>query len=34
MMNEAELYILKGRLHEGRLNKAKRGELLNHPPMG
>ena len=34
MMNEAELYILKGRLHAGRLNKAKRGELLNHPPMG
>jgi DNA invertase Pin-like site-specific DNA recombinase len=34
MMNEAELYILKGRLHEGRRNKAKRGALLNHPPMG
>jgi DNA invertase Pin-like site-specific DNA recombinase len=34
MMNEAELYILKGRLHEGRLNKAKRAELLNNPPMG
>jgi DNA invertase Pin-like site-specific DNA recombinase len=34
MMNEAELYILKGRMHEGRRNKAKRGELLNHPPMG
>ncbi|HSF30794.1 MAG TPA: recombinase family protein [Candidatus Tectomicrobia bacterium] len=34
MMNEAELYILKGRLHEGRRNKAKRAELLNHPPMG
>lgn len=34
MMNEAELYILKGRLHAGRLNKAKRGDLLNHPPMG
>jgi DNA invertase Pin-like site-specific DNA recombinase len=34
MMNEAELYILKGRMNEGRRNKAKRGELLNHPPMG
>jgi len=34
MMNEAELYILKGRMHEGRRNKAKRGELLNHPPRG
>jgi DNA invertase Pin-like site-specific DNA recombinase len=34
MMNEAELHILKGRMHEGRRNKAKRGELLNHPPMG
>jgi DNA invertase Pin-like site-specific DNA recombinase len=34
MMNEAELYILKGRMHEGRRNKAKRGELLNHPPLG
>src|SRR2546426_9200743 len=34
MMNEAERYILKGRMHEGRRNKAKRGDLLNHPPMG
>ena len=34
MMNEAELYILKGRMHEGRRNKAKRGDLLNHPPLG
>ena len=34
MMNEAELYMLKGRRHEGRRNKAKRGALLNHPPMG
>lgn len=34
MMNEAELYILKGRMHEGRRNKARRGELLNHPPLG
>ena len=34
MMNEAELTILKGRMHEGRRNKAKRGELLHHPPLG
>jgi len=34
MMNEAELYILKGRMHEGRRNKAQRGDLLHHPPMG
>src|SRR3989441_9986077 len=34
MMNEAELYIMKGRMHEGRRNKAKRGALLNHPPLG
>lgn len=34
MMNEAEVYILKGRLNEGRRNKAKRGDLLNQPPMG
>ena len=34
MMNEAELSILKGRMHEGRRNKAQRGDLLHHPPMG
>ena len=34
MMNEAELYLLKGRMNEGRRNKAKRGELLNNPPLG
>ena len=28
MMNEAELSILKGRMHEGQRNQAKRGELL------
>lgn len=33
-MSEAELHILRGRLHQGRLNKAKRGELFNHPPIG
>jgi DNA invertase Pin-like site-specific DNA recombinase len=33
-MSEAELHILKGRLHQGRLNKARRGELFNHAPIG
>lgn len=33
-MSEAELRVLKGRLFQGRLNKADRGELLNHPPIG
>ena len=33
-MSEAELHILKGRMHQGRLNKADRGELLTHPPLG
>jgi DNA invertase Pin-like site-specific DNA recombinase len=34
IMNEAELHVLQRRMHEGRLNKARRGELLNHPPIG
>jgi DNA invertase Pin-like site-specific DNA recombinase len=34
MMSEAELHLLKGRLLEGMRHKARRGELLNHPPMG
>ena len=34
MMSEAELYLLKGRMLEGRRHKAKRGELLNQPPLG
>ena len=34
MMNEAELYLMKSRLLEGMRNKARRGELLNRPPMG
>jgi len=34
MMSEAELHILKSRMLEGMRNKARRGELLNHPPMG
>jgi len=34
MMSEAELHILKSRMVEGMRNKARRGELLNHPPIG
>jgi DNA invertase Pin-like site-specific DNA recombinase len=34
MMNAAELSILKGRMHAGRRNKAKRGELWHHPAHG
>ncbi len=34
MMNDAARSILKGRMHEGRRHKAKRGALLHHPPMG
>ena len=34
IMSEAELHFLRGRLNEGRLNKARRGELFNHAPMG
>jgi len=34
MMSEAELHILKSRMLEGLRNKARRGELLNHPPIG
>src|SRR5437764_1175796 len=33
-ISEAELHVLRQRMHEGRLNKARRGELFNHPPMG
>jgi DNA invertase Pin-like site-specific DNA recombinase len=34
IMSEAELHFLHMRMHEGRLNKARRGELFNHPPIG
>lgn len=34
IMSEAELHFLRVRMHEGRLNKARRGELFNHAPMG
>jgi DNA invertase Pin-like site-specific DNA recombinase len=33
-MSEAELHILKGRMYQGRMNKARRGELLVHAPIG
>ncbi len=31
---EAELHILRSRMYQGLLNKAKRGEVFNHPPLG
>ena len=34
MMSEAELHVLKGRMHQAKLNKARRGELYNLPPIG
>lgn len=33
-MSEAELHILKARMRGGQLNKARRGELAMHPPVG
>jgi len=33
-LSEAELHILRQRMYQGRLNKAKRGELFSHPPLG
>lgn len=33
-MSEAELHILKSRLQQGMWNKAQRGELINHAPIG
>jgi DNA invertase Pin-like site-specific DNA recombinase len=33
-LSEAELHILRQRMNQGRLNKARRGELFNHPPIG
>ena len=33
-MNEAELHVLKQRMHRGKLNKARRGELFGHAPIG
>jgi DNA invertase Pin-like site-specific DNA recombinase len=34
MMSEAELHVLRGRLHEALLNKARRGDLYILPPVG
>jgi DNA invertase Pin-like site-specific DNA recombinase len=33
-MSEAELHILRARMTQGRLNKARRGEVYYHPPIG
>ncbi|HZW33249.1 MAG TPA: recombinase family protein [Isosphaeraceae bacterium] len=33
-MSEAELYLLKSRMLQGKLNKARRGEIFSHPPIG
>jgi DNA invertase Pin-like site-specific DNA recombinase len=33
-MSEAELHILRDRMNKGLLNKAKRGAVFNHPPIG
>lgn len=33
-MSEAELHILKSRMQQGLWNKAARGEILNHAPLG
>jgi DNA invertase Pin-like site-specific DNA recombinase len=33
-MSEAELHILRARMYQGMLNKAKRGEAFGHPPIG
>jgi len=34
IMSEAELHFLRSRMNEGRLNKARRGELFNHAAIG
>ena len=34
VMNEAELHVLKQRMYQGKLNKARRGELLGTPQIG
>lgn len=33
-MSEAELHILQGRMLQGKINKAARGEVFSHPPTG
>jgi DNA invertase Pin-like site-specific DNA recombinase len=34
VMNEAELHVLTQRMYQGKLNKARRGELFGIPPIG
>ena len=34
MMSEAEIHVLKTRMHQGKLNKARRGELFTCVPVG
>jgi DNA invertase Pin-like site-specific DNA recombinase len=34
IMSAAELHVLRGRMHEGKRNKARRGELFTLPPIG
>jgi DNA invertase Pin-like site-specific DNA recombinase len=34
MMSEAELHVLRSRLHQGKLNKARRGALFTCVPIG
>ncbi len=34
MMSEAELHVLRSRLYQGKLNKARRGELFSFVPIG
>jgi DNA invertase Pin-like site-specific DNA recombinase len=34
VMNEAELHVLNQRMYQGKVNKARRGELLSTPPIG
>jgi len=34
MMSEAELHVLKQRMYQGKLNKARRGDLMGIPPIG
>jgi DNA invertase Pin-like site-specific DNA recombinase len=33
-ISEAELHLLRKRMYDGLLNKARRGEVYNHPPIG
>ncbi|WP_240907437.1 recombinase family protein [Paludisphaera rhizosphaerae] len=34
MMSEAELHVLKERMYQGRVNKARRGVIMGVPPLG